>query len=801
MGEIYHDGAHRLCVDIGRGVLAHSNGRFGPKDTPYSPSPALNMAGSTMISFVSNRRKPKPLRERISDPLTPAEIERMEARATDEASRSAISKRGQPREHVNTSRPTLPNANIQDDVCQYSLPTTASRPDGRGFLERNDGPVRSHTVSTEQQKKLKREPSSSTLRSFYDRKKSPLAVSQQTSDSSARDLALRKGHPPVIPMPLGDVSRPQPPKSASTITEAVLKRRPGRLDFSTLFPKPLPQSGPLLSPERYTHSPPPLSPTSEMDSLEQQPPPLLRDIFVGGTRQHFTPSFTHISHQPNTSADSKMHVQRPSGSTKNWFDGQAGNISEDDSECDPEMRPCFIDKAFRTASSHRLLRSDSRPRHRIAQEVRTHRSSGHPPSKNTEKSPSVGIKAPDESVLREVLHNWEVKPRNATAEKRTPVSRSHSSPSNALDLADLQEQSVLCLSSSDDEDYHIEKEELPRPRQQEPHLRDSIGVDSIDSDIEIGTAQAVDTSFLGTFKPRAQSNSLRHCSSTNAKLKVERPRAVKIPDRHSSKQAVAPNLDNMVLLTSDDGILDTPVPDMGDRESLSSKHSTRTAPAMTRRESPLLIALTPQEASLLGAMRSMRASMRRNIRPDEGSFPKSLAGPCHSIANSSRSRSVDNKPVRLDPDSMDGSKDCYTNAVSIEPSLPSVPVSLVFSEAGPSPTTGRDSPTTPTLDAPGGMDVHGFGDCGSGELYEAKKNHFGHSRCQTGGNQVMALDHFQAPPRKEIFPSKEYPWVFGGLTESANTAIIYQAGNRCQSVPRTWTAVRVWEERNGNEGG
>lgn len=45
---------------------------------------------------------------------------------------------------------------------------------------------------------LRHEDSDSTLKyDHYDRQKSPLAVSQQTSESSARDLALRKGFPPV----------------------------------------------------------------------------------------------------------------------------------------------------------------------------------------------------------------------------------------------------------------------------------------------------------------------------------------------------------------------------------------------------------------------------------------------------------------------------------------------------------------------------------------------------------------------------------------------------------------------------
>lgn len=98
-------------------------------------------------------------------------------------------------------------------------------------------------------RRMRHEDSSSTLKSYYDRQKSPLAISQQTSESSARDLALRKGYPTVVSrLPrspllqvessvdifeehfanglqnLGDLSR-----------EKSTRKKPARLDLSTLF--------------------------------------------------------------------------------------------------------------------------------------------------------------------------------------------------------------------------------------------------------------------------------------------------------------------------------------------------------------------------------------------------------------------------------------------------------------------------------------------------------------------------------------------------------------------------------------
>jgi hypothetical protein len=97
-------------------------------------------------------------------------------------------------------------------------------------------------------RKLHTEHSSSTLRSYYDRQNSPLSVSQQTSASSARDLALRKGFPPVTSYPRSPLLQedsldreesyyeiPQTPKS--TISQSS-KKKPARLDLTRLFPKP-----------------------------------------------------------------------------------------------------------------------------------------------------------------------------------------------------------------------------------------------------------------------------------------------------------------------------------------------------------------------------------------------------------------------------------------------------------------------------------------------------------------------------------------------------------------------------------
>ncbi|QSZ37075.1 hypothetical protein DSL72_009167 [Monilinia vaccinii-corymbosi] len=54
------------------------------------------------------------------------------------------------------------------------------------------------TETSSTTRRLRNEDSTSTLKSHYDRQKLPVAITQQTSASSARDLALRKGLAPVV---------------------------------------------------------------------------------------------------------------------------------------------------------------------------------------------------------------------------------------------------------------------------------------------------------------------------------------------------------------------------------------------------------------------------------------------------------------------------------------------------------------------------------------------------------------------------------------------------------------------------
>ncbi|TAQ86852.1 hypothetical protein B7494_g4814 [Chlorociboria aeruginascens] len=162
--------------------------------------------------------------------------------------------------------------------------------------------------------------SSSTLKSYYDSQNSPLSISQQTSASSSRDLALRKGYPPLISRsPLLNVessfdSLQQNFANAGhdgvgdTSQDKAARKKPTRLNLSTLFPRSRKNNdvviteSPGLSPSstirdstrrklRQPHSKESLQ--SQSQSIRSSSSPRL-----GGTTDPIADLYDHYEHLP-----------------------------------------------------------------------------------------------------------------------------------------------------------------------------------------------------------------------------------------------------------------------------------------------------------------------------------------------------------------------------------------------------------------------------------------------------------------------------------------------------------------------
>jgi len=679
------------------------------------------------------------------------------------------------------SGPTLANISASDVDSKYSLFSSASPERLQKGSTRLDRHAASRPVSNPRPNRLRKEQSSCTLRSYYDRKQLPVAVSQQTSASSARDFALRKGFPPVIPTLHRDISCPQSPDFTTPIKHKTTSKRPSRLDFSMLFPKPLPQSRPMLSPQRYTNSPPPLSENSEMPFKGLPSQSLRADNQVSKARNLSALRQTQVSHQQPQKVHSsftKPNVQKPRGGVLNWFDGLEGNISEDDADCEPNMQPDFVETTLQFASPQTTpdtaFQASFEPENRARANYGTDRQS---PAQCQTSTPRK-VTHVEEPWLLDALDKWEVKTNSATKQKSNTVGRSPGNTSTVLDLTDLHEESVLCLSSSDDEDEDVRKvgrRPICDPRT--PLLRDSLGVDSLDSDVEIGTAQAVNTSFLRICKSPAQPNNIRPKPSTKARSKAQRLKAAEIPERRSSRLAAPPIDPRIILSNSDYGNLEDFLVDQEVHQSTSSDRSTRTLPVAANSSGILMMALTPQEASLLEAMRSTRASMRHNTHNEAHEFVTNDESPSQPspalqpfIRHNFQSSCSTDRSMRLDANVRELKKSLPTNPAVTEPSVPSGRASMIFSECVSSPTTGRDSPATPTLELHQEVSaLHGLGQFHDPGLHAVKSSQFGHSRCSSGGNQILVLDTFQQP-EKETASSDGYSWMISQFNQRNRSA-------------------------------
>lgn len=182
-------------------------------------------------------------------------------------------------------------------------------------------------------------------REYYDPSKQPLYVSQQTSASAVRDMALRKGSPKVHDI----TSNQMPSKLAKTASNAYSgdnSEKPKKLDLSSLFPRPDASSARLLSPQKYSTSPSAMTDKTEFFSQETMHAEIRRSGANGRFETHRSPKPPSIElantprvkiFEPDIYDNAKTHSRKPPKGIKNWFDGF--DISSDEEENEPVELP------------------------------------------------------------------------------------------------------------------------------------------------------------------------------------------------------------------------------------------------------------------------------------------------------------------------------------------------------------------------------------------------------------------------------------------------------------------------------
>ncbi|KAF2739618.1 hypothetical protein EJ04DRAFT_508506 [Polyplosphaeria fusca] len=381
-----------------------------------------------------------------------------------------------------------------------------------GQTYRDDG-RRASNCSSMMSRRLHPQTSNSTMRSYYDPQKSPLSVSQQTSDSAVRDMALRKGMTPVSSntnLPL-TASRP----SRSTADEVKRQaRKPARLDLSKLFPKPRTAGGieraePLLSPSKLVNSPSAMSTASEFFprpmTREPTPTPNMKGhakLTKTPRRQQKDPSHHQRPTSPvrmqkrDTYDNAKINVRRPPRGIQHWFEG-LDEESEDDTDDEPTpvhapapMKPNGTILAPTRKSSLGRIMQD------------------HNASSSRQPTYANPMSSQDYLVFPNPLQCHQL---NSPSQFSIQTQESNKTKDSTFSRANLQDSSVLSISSSESES---EGEE--RRRKNKIDVRKSLDVGEDHGEIIIGRAQAFDVRPRPPHRTQSAGKISMMSTSTNA---------------------------------------------------------------------------------------------------------------------------------------------------------------------------------------------------------------------------------------------------------------------------------------------
>ena len=456
--------------------------------------------------------------------------------------------------------------------------------------------------------------SSSTLHSFYDPKKTPLAISQQTSNSSARDFALRRGLPKVVSTSHranegGRASESRSlrrPARSEGVKEAELNQHKPRLAVQKLMAPKSSQRPTALGPLTSDHIIAPTIPLGPMSSQKHT-------LNIAQPRN----SQMRVRKDPRTGAvnspvDKRASTHRPLPSTRNWFDNLGLEESDDEVHClEPEL--LFGNPKLRETGDLSSV-DNAQPR-------------GHDRNFNTfrptdftippvDRSPYAQLaplanpttRTPAQEQLRQALENWEQRNEQwFDGQAKTGTIRSRSTRTNAFEVANLQQDSVLDLSSSEDEEY-----DESNIGNTVPGIRESIVLELVDtSDVEIGTARAAKSkrprlaSGTSSHQDQRPRSSPLHHFTNNGKLAV--------PERSSSRgfPSLSSEPSRSLPTTRESSSLSLPIerPLSSDvRDSVD-----KVCAGLQRRISTKVMTVSRQEEELLRAMRSRRASMRQLI--------------------------------------------------------------------------------------------------------------------------------------------------------------------------------------------
>ncbi|WEW60663.1 hypothetical protein PRK78_006150 [Emydomyces testavorans] len=403
-------------------------------------------------------------------------------------------------------------------------------------------------------KPLRPSESSSTLRSIYDPAGSLLTTSHKSSNASHNDLALGNNFP-LVTQSASDLENGCDMSVAHKNRRKSLKsrHRPLMIDLSKLFPRPRDSILPLLSPNRLTTSPSPVSITSDASATKTTKSdrthsgsklmkvPRAKEAVEMGPKQRKEKLQREEQEQREYRERQRLYheqqgrlqdepVAGPTLSQRrkydgwrdptkyrhragpDWFDGPAGQVSDDDEDDGfgeqegkdtvPAMLAALQEATRPKQSSipkQSSVNSTSRSNYTNYKSVsrsssRTMRLSSN--NSAVRQAPSAQGLSPGSiyhptSRLDGSLSEADAVSSRSGGVKADARDKAMGRPSKlSLDVTNLNEASVLCLSSSEDDDEE-DNEDAASGFVNRTVLRDSIA--SFDEGAEICTARAIET--------------------------------------------------------------------------------------------------------------------------------------------------------------------------------------------------------------------------------------------------------------------------------------------------------------------
>ncbi|ESZ95178.1 hypothetical protein SBOR_4442 [Sclerotinia borealis F-4128] len=505
--------------------------------------------------------------------------------------------------------------------------------------------------------RLRNEDSTSTLKSHYDRQKLPPAISQQTSASSARDLALRKGVSPVVnrsPLLQVDSMDPwdQAGQSLSSMNDNQLgsleRKKSMRLGLSSLF-------------HRSERRPSAVSQNS-IESSKQSGS--LRNRLVKAASKDPLPSQrpSILTTKSKDQRDPKQG-QTTDGSSQNSYDHYEQSAANAHIKSIPESNvPEPLNLFTRTSENSKGRQpgspnSEKREGHRRLEDL--HSSSGEKEAfswKNVRSNANGNFR---NSMISQSTGHSSLGISSTASVSSHNTKTSRQTAGSVFSSADLQQSSVLSLSSDSEEDLS----------DTEPSKsRDNISIGKAPSHAESEIIPPALQIRLSTTKnPARRPSALKN--STTRKGGAQLSAFLTIPESNGglSKFPMPPTITRQDSVKSQES-RPTSSQRKGSVSSKGSVQQQQPTPPISPKETDVetapprtisgrLMKVTKQEEALLEALRQKRARMRERIIEEheaEGSGGKSPPSLGAEKAKDTIKPGTERVPLYLDAPIMKG---------------------------------------------------------------------------------------------------------------------------------------------------